>query len=34
MKESVERIIEREGPNGLIIMKAIYGKIEEEDKGR
>ena len=34
MKESVERIIEREGQNGLIIVKAIYGKIEEEDKNR
>lgn len=34
MKEAVERIIEKEGANGLIITKALYGKIEEEDKTR
>jgi hypothetical protein len=34
MKEAVERVIEREGPNGLIIVKALYGKIEEQDKTR
>ena len=34
MKEAVDRILEREGENGLIIKKAIYGKIEEEDKTR
>jgi hypothetical protein len=34
MKESVERIIEREGPNGLIIVKALYGKIDQEVMSR
>ena len=32
MKEAVERLIEREGPNGLLIKKAIYGKLSEQDK--
>lgn len=32
MNESVHRILEREGPNGLIITKAIYGKIIDKDK--
>lgn len=31
MKETVLRIIEREGVNGLIITKAIYGKIIDKD---
>jgi hypothetical protein len=32
MKETVNRIIEKEGPNGLIIIKAIYGKIIDKNK--
>ena len=32
MKETVSRIIEREGPYGLIINKAIYGKIIDKNK--
>jgi hypothetical protein len=32
MKETVLRIIDREGPNGLIIHKAIYGKIIDKNK--
>lgn len=32
MRETVSRIIDKEGPNGLIITKAIYGKIRDEDK--
>jgi DnaJ homolog subfamily C member 11 len=31
MKETLTRILEREGPNGLIITKAIYGKISNTD---
>lgn len=34
MKETVQRIIEKEGPNGLIINKAIYGKIDGQDMSR
>lgn len=29
MKESVQRIVEKEGESGLIIKKAFYGKIDE-----
>ena len=32
MKETVLRIIDRERPNGLIIHKAIYGKIIDKNK--
>ena len=32
MKESVNRVIEKEGENGLIIKKAVYGKIEDKNK--
>jgi len=32
MKETVARNVEREGPNGLIITKAIYGKIIDKDR--
>lgn len=32
MKETVSRIIEREGEQGLIITKAIYGKFADKDK--
>ena len=32
MKETVNRIVEKEGPNGLIIIKAIYGKIIDKNK--
>lgn len=32
MKEAVARIVEKEGSNGLVITKAIYGKIRDEDK--
>jgi len=32
MTESVHRILEREGPNGLVITKAIYGKIIDKDE--
>ncbi len=29
MKEAYSRSIERESPNGLIILKAVYGKLPE-----
>jgi hypothetical protein len=32
MKETVLRIIDREGPQGLIINRAIYGKFTDKDK--
>lgn len=32
MKETVLRIIEKESPNGLIITRALYGKVRQEDK--
>lgn len=32
MKETVSRIIEKESPNGLIVTKALYGKVRLEDK--
>jgi hypothetical protein len=32
MKESIGRILEREGDQGLIITRAYYGKIENIDK--
>ena len=32
MKETVSRILEREGRNGLIIVKAFYGKILDKNK--
>jgi len=32
MKETVSRIIEREGSHGLIINRAIYGKFIDKDK--
>jgi hypothetical protein len=31
MKETVDRIVEKEGPNGLIITKAFYGKIDKKN---
>lgn len=31
MKETVNRVLEREGPNGLIIKRGIYGKLSEYD---
>ena len=31
MKETVARIVEKEGPNGLIIIKAFYGKIDKKN---
>ncbi len=31
MKETVFRILEKEGPNGLIITKALYGKLTNMD---
>ncbi|CAF0903194.1 unnamed protein product [Brachionus calyciflorus] len=32
MKETVTRNIEKEGPNGLVITRALYGKLRDEDK--
>lgn len=32
MRETVSRIVEKESPNGLIITRALYGKIRQEDK--
>ena len=34
MKEAVYRVIEKEGPNGLIIKRAIYGKLTDCDLSR
>ena len=34
MKEAVSRVIEKEGLNGLIIKRAIYGKLSEYDLSR
>jgi hypothetical protein len=31
MKEAVFRIEEREGVNGVVLLKALYGKIKDED---
>jgi hypothetical protein len=32
MKETVFRIEEREGSNGLILLKAFYGKIKDQER--